>query len=425
MNNIEAQLVKIIDFWKKNSKIGNLIERELIQEIDTGGKEIIDLVGARRSGKSSILKLIIRKIKSDNFLYINFEDPFFISHNDPQIIEEIIEVYQKIYEKKAKYLFFDEIQEIEHWEKAVRKLRDAETYKIYVTGSSSKLLSREISSLITGRHLSYGVFPLSFKEFLNFKKFPAVSIKDIILKKDEIYKKFQSYLEIGGFPEPVLTNNRELLKNYFYDILERDIVRRYDVRDKDVLEKLAVFILSNSGKIISVESLRKMFNLSARPIAAYLNYLKQSFLVFELMQFSYSLKKQEKALKKYYSADLGLSNAVSFKFSEDKGRMLENVVFLELKRRGEKVYYYKTKSNSEVDFAVKVKNKFQELIQVAWFLDDEENKTREIKSLYEAMEEIKINKALILTNDHKETIKNEGKTIEILPVYEWLLDNKL
>src|SRR3990167_784100 len=170
MNNIDEQIIKIIDFWQKSVKHGTLLEREIINDINIGGKEIIDLVGPRRSGKSSILKLLIRKLETDKFLYINFEDPFFIANNDQEIIEKILEVYGSYYGKDLKYIFFGEIQEILNWEKVVRKLRDAENYKIFITGSSSRLLSREISSLITGRHISYQIFPLSFGEFLSFNK---------------------------------------------------------------------------------------------------------------------------------------------------------------------------------------------------------------------------------------------------------------
>lgn len=424
MNNInEEQIIKMIDFWQKSVNRGSLYDREIVNNVDIKGKEIIDFVGPRRSGKSSILKLLIRKLKTNNYIYINFEDPFFISNNNPEIIEKILELFKEHFNSNLKYLFFDEIQEIQNWEKIIRKLRDAEDYKIFITGSSSRLLSKEISSLITGRHLSYQVFPLSFREFLTFNNMEIFAKKDIMLKKTEIYKNFNKYLEIGGFPEPVISKNQELLKNYFYDILEKDIVRRYDIREKGVLERLAVYLMSNSGKISSIESLKKIFLVSSLPINSYLSYLKESLLIFELPQFSYSLKKQEKTFKKYYSVDTGLANAVSFQFSQDKGRILENVVFHHLNRTNNKIYYYKTKSNLEVDFLVKEKTKPQMLIQVAWSIEDEVAKKREVKALVEALNELNLNKGLILTNSEKEAIKIDNKTIEIMPVFEWLLSN--
>lgn len=418
------QIVKVIDFWQKSAKKNELFNRDILKDIIIGGKEIVDLVGPRRSGKSSILKLLIKRFNlNDNFLYINFEDPFFIENNEPQIIEEIISVFREYFNKNLRYIFFDEIQEIEQWEKALRKLRDSEDFKIFITGSSSKLLSKEISSLLTGRHLSFKVFPLSFSEFLAFKGIELGNKRDIILKEKKLLKEFDSYFSIGGFPEVVLSQNRELLKNYFFDILQRDIVARYRIREKDILEKMAVYLLTNSGKILSVESLKKTFNLSFSAASSYLGYFKDAFFVFDLPQFSYSLKKQSKALKKIYAVDTGFAESVSFKFFEDKGRVLENIVFLELKRKNNEIFYYKTKEGLEVDFFIREKAMAKNLIQVSWSLSDPNTKERELKSLFFAMEETKLKNSLILTHaDEEETIRNDNKIITILPAWKWLLN---
>jgi len=419
------QLVKIIDFWNKSVERDKLHSRLVLEKINYKSKEIVDLVGPRRSGKSSILKLIIKRLKlSGNFLYINFEDPFFVTNNNPQIIEELVAVFKEYFNPKLEYLFFDEIQEINQWEKAVRKLRDGEKFKIFITGSSSKLLSGEISSLITGRHLSYNIFPLSFSEFLAFRGIKICAKKDIILKEKKFFKMFNEYLKIGGFPEAVLTENPELLKNYFYDILQKDIVMRHNIREKEILEKMAVYLLSNSGKITSIESLKTAFNISFFAAQSYLEYFKESFLVFELPQFSYSLKKQSKALKKIYAVDIGLANAVSFKFSEDKGRMLENAVFLELKNKEGEIYYYKTKNNLEVDFMVKEKTKIKKLIQVCWTLEDKKTKERELRSLMAAMDELKLKDGFILTYNEEDEIKMNKKIINVVPCWKWLLENE-
>ncbi len=417
------QIIKIIDFWQKVAKKEKLYDRALTERIDYKSKEIIDLIGPRRSGKSSILKLIIQRLNlNDNFLFINFEDPFFVGNNEPQILEEIIAVFKEYFNPKLKYIFFDEIQEIVHWERILRKLRDAENFKIFITGSSSKLLSKEASYLLTGRHLSYSVFPLSFQEFLAFRQIILSEKKDFILKEKTILRAFEEYINIGGFPEIALTKNQELSKTYFFDILQRDIIRRYDIREKEILEKIAVYYLSNAGKIISIESLKNSFNVSFTLASLYLEYLKEAFLIFELPQFAYSLKKQSKALKKIYSIDAGISNAVSFRFSEDKGRILENIVFLELKRRGAEIYYYKTKNNLEADFLIKEKTRMREIIQVAWSLEDKKTKDREIKNLLQALEECNLNKGLILAYNEKETINIGKKTIIIKPVWQWLLE---
>ena len=420
----KEKLVKIIDFWHKSLERGDLFSRDSIEVINYKSKEIIDIIGPRRSGKSSLLKLIINRLgMSGNFLYINFEDPFFIENNNAEIIEMIIDVYGEYFKGNLKYLFFDEIQSINSWEKAIRKLRDGTDYKIFITGSSSTLLSRELASLITGRHKTQRMLPLSFQEFLFFKKINIDSKKDIILKENSIRKQFDNYMVIGGFPEVVLSSDKELLKNYFYDFLQKDIVVRHDVRDKDALEKMAVFLMSNSSKIVSIASIKKSFNLSYKAAQNYLEYLKEAFLIFELPQFSFSLKKQSKALTKIYGVDTGLAREVSFSFSKDNGRILENVIFLQLYRKFNEIYYYKTNSNLEVDFLAKNKEEVKELIQVCWSLKDEETKKRELKSLLEAMDELKINQAKIITYDETDKIKVDNKVIEVIPAWKWLLKN--
>ncbi|MDO9231119.1 MAG: ATP-binding protein [bacterium] len=419
----KEQLVRIIDFWQKSAKRNNLFERDVLDMVDCKSKEIVDFVGPRRSGKSSVLKLIIKKLKlKDDFLYLNFEDPFFVENNNPQIIEEAVEVYREYFNPNVRYLFLDEIQEIRNWEKAVRKLRDGTDAKIFLTGSSSKLLSKELSSLITGRHLSYRIAPLSFAEFLNFEKVKIKTKKDLILKDKLLQKKFDEYLEWGGFPAVVLQKNQELLKNYFFDILEKDIMARYEVRDRAMLEKMAVFLLTNSAKIVTLESLKNNFNLSFETVSTYVEYFKEAFLLFDLPLFSFSLKKQQKAFKKFYAIDVALAKNVSFKFSEDRGRVLENAVFLELKSRGDESYYYKTKEGLEVDFFSGANGKNRELIQVSWSIKDEAVCKRETKSLFSAMEELKMKKGMILTYGENDIIKKDDKEIIVRSVYRWMLE---
>lgn len=422
MNISHQQLIKVIEFWKESIKPDELQDRDIVGAVDLKSREVIDLVGPRRSGKSSILKLIVRRLGlKDNYLFINFEDPIFITNNDPAVIEELIQVFREYFNPKLEYLFFDEIQEITHWERVIRKLRDGEKFKIFLTGSSSKLLSGELSTLLTGRHQSYRILPLSFREFLVFRGVAVAGKKDLVLKEKTILKMFDEYLSIGGFPEIALTSNRELLKSYFFDILQKDIVMRYDVREKEILQKMAVYLISNAAKIVSVETLKNTFNISFALAASYIEYLKESFLIFDLPQFSYSLKTQHKALKKIYSIDPGLSNAVSFKFSEDIGRALENVVFLELLKRGDEIYYYMTAGNQEVDFLLKQGRGMTGLIQVSWSLEDKKTRQREIRALSQSMEETNMNHGTILTYNEEETVEIKGRVIQVMPAWKWLV----
>jgi len=420
------QLIRIIDFWHTSVEKPELFSREAIHEVDYSGREIIDVVGPRRSGKSSLLKLIIHRLGlRNNFLYINFEDPFFINNNQSSIIENLIEIYKNYFNgEELQYLFFDEIQEIEGWEKAIRKLRDGTEYKIFVTGSSSTLLSRELSSRITGRHTTVKMFPLNFREFLFFRKIEVDSAKDIALKRNALQKAFDEYLELGGFPEVVVRKNKELLKEYFYDFLQKDVVLRHNIRDKDALEKMAVFLMSNIGKPISNASMQKAFSLSYESVDNYLSYLKEAFLVFEVMQFSFSLKKQSKALPKIYGVDTGMIREVSFAFSKDSGRILENVVFLHLVREFDAVFYYRTKNNAEVDFLARKKEKNEALIQVSWDIADERTYKREIRALTEAMDELEMKTAYIVTHNDENEVLVEDKTIHIIPAWKWMLEKK-
>ncbi|MBN2524491.1 MAG: ATP-binding protein [Bacteroidales bacterium] len=417
------QLIRVIDFWNKSVEKNDLFPRDLTFKVDVISREIIDIVGPRRSGKSSLLKLLIRnRLTKSHFLFINFEDPFFIEHKDPMIIEHLIDTSREYFSKDLKYLFFDEIQNIVQWEKSIRKLRDGTDYKIFLSGSSSKLMSRELSSLLTGRHLSYELTPFSFTEYLVANGLDHVDKKVFSLQEAQIIRLFGDYLKLGGFPEIVKTKNEELLKQYYFDIIDRDIIRRYDIRQKDVLEKMGLFLISNTAKIISVASLKRTWNISYDLASAYLEYFKDAFLIYEVTQFSYSLKSQTRASKKYYCTDTGMANTVSFRFSDDYGRLLENCVFLHLRRRAQEIYYYRTKGNHEVDFLIKSNKEPLQLIQVSYQLYDENTRIREIRALTEAMDELELKEGLILTQDTRDILKIDNKTIHIKPVYEWMLD---
>jgi len=312
----------------------------------------------------------MQKLPKDSWLYINFEDPFFIENSDVSIIGQLIETFEEYFNPKLKYLFFDEIQNIDHWEKAVRKYQESGNYQIFVTGSSSRLLSKEFATVLTGRHKTIKVLPLSFQEFLSFRNFKIQQKADLITKETEIKKLFREYLTLGGFPKVVLERKPEVLKQYFYDILQKDIVSRYNIRQQEKLERLGVYLLSNVASLYSISAMSKTFDLSWESIALYIEYFKEAFIINDLRQFSYSLKTQEKAFNKVYALDNGLVAAVSFSFSDNIGRALENCAYNYFSNHYQEIYYYKTNNNQEIDFVLKQKKKVEALVQVCTDLNN-------------------------------------------------------
>ena len=404
------------EFWKKEYK-----PREITKDISKiVGKEVIDLVGVRRSGKSTILALLIKelKLKEEQILYINFEEPAFVNYYSLELLDKILEVYKlNINSDKKPYIFLDEVQLIPKWEKWVRKIRELNSAYLFVTGSSSKLLSKEFGTALTGRHISFQIMPLSFKEYLSFKNKDLPKTKlDLIKKRITYIKEFNKYLLNGGFPQYTLYENKQLLKNYYDDILYKDIAVRHNIIDLNSLRKLANYCITNISNPISYNSLRNLFKLSLDSIRSYISYLEEAYLLFTIPIFAYSLKVQEQNTRKLYCIDNGLRNAVSFKFSEDEGMLAENLIFVELKRRLVEIYYWKSKG--EVDFVIKNKDNSVDLVNVCY---NDEIPDREINSINEFIEKhpkTKINNKIIITKDLE---KNE-KAIKYIPLWKWLLE---
>ena len=415
----DSKILEIIYTWQTYLRKKELFDRDLLGKlIDNIGKEIVDITGIRRCGKSSLLNLLMRQINvpDSQILYINFEDPMFANDLNIELMEKIWEVYRiKINPDKKPYIFFDEIQLIPKWEKWIRKIRDLELGYIFITGSSSKIISREFGTALTGRHISFTLFPLNFKEFLRFKGFNILyDEKEIIKNTLWLRKYFEEYLIKGGFPEIVLTDNEELLKNYFEDILYKDVILRHEIRDVNLLRRLANYCLTNLAQQTSINSLKNTFKVSFDAVRSYLNYLVESFIIFQISIFSYSLKVQEINPKKIYCIDNGLRNAVSFKFSKDEGKLVENVVFLELKRKNKEIYYWQGKN--EVDFVIKEIDGSLTAMNVTY--TDEIN-LREIQGLKEFKEKYteEVKRLIIITKN----IEKQEEMINYLPVWKWLL----
>ncbi len=362
------------------------------------------ITGVRRCGKSTFLNQLLTKQKKG--YYLNLEDPrldnFELSDfNKAEII------MKELYGEGGVY-FFDEIQNINKWEKFIRYLIDKKE-KVVVTGSNASLLSKELGMKLTGRHLQAEMFPFSFKEFL------------IIKKEKPSIKSFEEYLYKGGFPEYIKNENPSILNELLSDVVMKDIAARFGIKNTSILNRLANFLISNIGKEFSYNSIKKTFDIkSVQSVIDYVFYFENAYLIFTIPKFSYSYKKQQVNPKKVYSIDNGFSYNNSVSFSKDKGKMLENAVFLNLRRKFKDIFYFQEKN--ECDFIIKEKEKIKNAIQVCFDLN-EENKNREINGLLAALNEFNLRNGLILTYNQYDEFLIEGKRIVVMPVWKWFLDD--
>lgn len=412
----------ILEQTKAIQKVDLGIEREKLLAIKKAIKlpHAIVIAGIRRVGKSTLLRQIMKHFYNNNCYYFNFEDERLLNF-EIKDFNNLYELLAELFGEK-KIFFFDEIQNVKGWENFVRRMQD-ENFKFFITGSNASLLSKELGTKLTGRHISQTLYPFSFREFLNFKGYKF--IKENLyqtLERAKIKKLFNDYLRYGGMPEFLKYKDSEVLKKVYEDILYRDIVARYEIKETKILRELTLYFMSNLASLVSYNKLKNFLKLgSVNTVKSYVDYLENSFLIFTVNLFSYSLKQQFIAPKKIYCIDNGLANNVSFRFSKDRGKFLENLVFLELKRRGEEVYYYRTKNNLEVDFALTRGKKIKGVIQVAQKITDQKARDREIKSLIYSLKELKLKEGLILTEDEEEILKIGNKKIIICPIYKWIL----
>jgi uncharacterized protein len=421
------------NFWERDIGTGIPRERYLkrVKKYLTTD-EIVAVTGVRRSGKSTILlqvlsELFKQKIPKNNTLYVNFEDPAFYNALTVEILDSVWQAYIDYLKPKGRvYLVLDEVQRIKGWERWARSKYDRkEAVKIFVTGSNAELLSPEFATVLTGRHLQLSVAPLDFSEFLEFRGMVAQADPLWALKKKKDLKRLAlEYLKIGGFPKIVLSEDellrKELLSQYFNDILTKDVVERHKIKDISKLKNLALFYSANFTRAYSFNKIKKVadFALSLDSVHRFSHYLEDSFLISFLPRFSYSLKNQMQAQRKVYLIDNGIYNAIAFKFSEDKGKLLENAVFQHLKNTHAEVYFFSEKK--EVDFVCKDGLKIKELINVCYSLDNKETLLRETSALVEGMKYFKIKESkIIISEGEADTLTENGFKISIVPFYQW------
>ena len=415
-----TELKEIILDQNSRQEQENLVDREIFSKVESYIKNdfVIIISGIRRCGKSTLLAQIRKKHSG---YYLNFDDERLINFKveDFKILEELfIELYGE-----KKMFYFDEIQNIPMWEMFVRRLHD-ERKKVFITGSNASILSRELGTHLTGRHLMLQMFPFSFKEFLYLKKFELnKNSVYITVSRAKIKKNFADYFISGGFPEYLKELNTDYLKTLYENIVYRDILVRYKIPNEKNLKELVYLAINNISKEISFNSLKKILGLgSSTTVKNYFDYLENSFLIFLVSKFDYSLRKQMYYNKKVYCIDNGLAKCLGFRVTPDNGKLLENIAFIELKRKGKEIYYYSDKK--ECDFVIKDRTKITQVIQCCYELT-RDNKEREIEGLTEAMDKFKLKAGLILTYDQEEEMKLKGnRKIVIKPVWKWLLEKE-
>ncbi|MDP2767645.1 MAG: ATP-binding protein [Candidatus Methanoperedens sp.] len=418
------------NFWAKEIDTG--IKREdyikkLIPLI-TETNQIVCIAGIRRSGKSTIVKQLAKELGGDvNTLLVNFEDERFIQR-DLKLLREIFNTYlEKIKPEKKPFIFLDEIQNIPEWERFARGVHERKEATVVISGSSSKLLSAELATLLTGRNITFFAYPLSFKEFLKFKGISATTEIEALAKRIEIKRALDEYMEFGGFPEVVLsTDKKRILLGYFDTIITKDTINRFNIREREKIKTLSKFYLTNISSPVSFNKVSSFLGIPLTTVERFSDYIQTACLVFFIKRFSFSMKEQEKAQRKVYSIDTGLSNAVGFRFTKNTGKLMENIVATELKIRqsfdpGIEIYYWRDQSGREVDFVVKDGLKVRQLIQVCWDLSDMETKEREVKGLVKAMEEFNLGTGLMITEDFEGDEKIKNKDIIYKPLWKWLL----
>ncbi|RUM50088.1 MAG: ATPase [Hydrogenothermus sp.] len=420
----------IVEFQEK--KFPPIIERDITIPADT--EKIISVIGVRRSGKTYILfqtiKSLLKTLPIEKIVYINFEDERLDIKAEE--LNLLLEAYKELYPEiplNEVFFFFDEIQNIEGWEKFIRRIYDNYSKNIFITGSNSKLLSTEIATSLRGRSITYKVFPLNFKEFLKFKGFDFKEKYLYSLEKKTLLKNLlNEYMKFGGFPEVVKIENKDLkikiLQEYFDVMIYRDLIERYQIKSPNILKYFAKRLIETVGKPLSINNIHNElksqgYKVSKDTLYEFFDMLEAIFFVLIAKKFSKSVLKTEFSQKKAYLVDNGFLTALTFSFLENYGKLLENILVKEFVAKGYEVFYFKEKK--ECDFIV-IKDRDAIPIQVSYTLQDKKTKEREIKGLLEALNYLNKKEGIMLTYEEKDEIKVENKNIRIIPMYEYLLN---
>ncbi len=394
-------------YIKRNLKIEGM-ESDIIKVI----------IGPRRSGKSFLAMQTMAAL--NHFGYANFDDEILVEVDDyNEIVSELNSIYSN-----PKFFLLDEIQNLDKWELFVNRLQ-RQGYNLLITGSNSRLLSMELATHLTGRHLTTTLFPLSFREI--------ISAEESEIPEAEKKRKFRDYVIQGGYPEPYVKelNHREYLSQLFQSTVYKDIVKRYRIRKPRTIEELASYLLSNVANLFSFNRLSRMLEIeSVHTMKKYLNYLEEAFIFFDLERYTHKVKDRVKSSRKIYCIDNGFITARAFRISADTGRLLENLVAVEIKRRSSsgkfEFYFWKNQQQEEIDFVIKEGTSITELIQVCAEPSSEITRSREVRALLKGSRDLHCSNLKVLTEDFEATEEIQWygikETIHFVPIWKWLLE---
>jgi len=374
------------------------------------------VLGPRRAGKS-VFSLMLLKDKP--FLYFNFDDPALVG--EKLDLYELVDELHKFY-GDTKFVLFDEIQNLKGWELFANRLH-RQGYNLVLTGSNANLLSMELATHLTGRHLPIEILPFDFQEFLKAKNFSELD------QKPELLKLLEQYMTFGGFPEVVTKNQhpRGYLDVLFDSLLFKDVVKRHKVRFSEQIDQLGSYLINN---VSNQYSFRKIANIlkfkSDVTLERYLKYLEEAYIIFSLSGFSAKAGERLRSPKKIYTVDNGFVASKAVQHSSDNGKLMENLVFTEFVKRGfepnRELFYYKTRNGREVDFAIMNGHEISKLIQVCYDVRSFDAEQREVKSLIEASDELKVDNLTVLTWDDEREVEKNGKIVKFKPLWKWLLE---
>jgi uncharacterized protein len=402
-------------FWERNTGI----PRQKLTDVERAASlpHAIIISGLRRVGKSTLLAQMAHKIGREVFYYLNFEDDRFLGFQaeDANFLYGIlVELFGE-----RKTFIIDEIQNVPGWEHFVRRFMDM-GFKFYITGSNASLLSRELGTRLTGRYVPVELFPFSFPESLQFRGGTHPHLDRMTTADSARLKSaLNTYIQMGGIPDAIKYPELPLLQTLYDDVLYRDIATRYKLEAVTALKELAYTLMSNPSGMVSFNKLKEQLRLgSVNTVKSYIDYMENSWLIFKLNLYDFSVKRQQIAPKKIYSIDTGLSNAVGFGFSPNTGRLLENLVFLALRQQAREIYYYTSPGGHEVDFYLPEERR---LIQVTQSMENPVTREREFRALQGAIQTLPVTDALIISDANENEIEINGTSVKIVSIAEWLL----